>query len=494
MKLSELIYPNEYDSLIPPDDIEIPSVEYRFNHVQDGCLFICLRGTHLDTHTMLGTLKAKPAVIIAEKVYRNKISSDVPILYVESSRRALSYIWNRFCGAPTEGLIFTGITGTNGKTSTAHILDHICRENHVNTALIGTTGCYIKGERQSFSDESTMTTPDPEVLYPFLLQAKKCGVTHVIMEVSSHALYYEKVAPITFDIGIFTNLSPEHLDFHATMEEYADTKKKLFRMCKQAIVNYDDPLGAAIAATSETACTTCGILWDADANASQIDHIGNNTYSYFYKYNDIRQLVKLQIQGNYQVYNSLLAQTAAYHLGIPMGRAVHALSHLRCIPGRLEEISTREDDVRVLIDFAHTEAALQSLLTELRLTTQNNLILLFGCGGDRDTSKRPLMGACAMQYADHTIITSDNSRSEDTVSIIKDILRGHTDKTKRTIISDRARAIRHAILQAERGDTIVLAGKGHEKYEIRQDGKHSFDEAGIAREALRHRRDNYNKV
>ncbi len=491
MHLSELLLSEEYTTASDVENLEITHISYRINELQAGDLFFCIKGSRLDTHTLLPTLFSRGvgAIVVEEEVAPH--ADSIPILRVASTRASLALAWSRYAGNPASTLSMVGVTGTNGKTSTAYLLDAVLRANGYRTAMIGTLGTFINGVKEAASEDArtlTMTTPDPDILYPFLARAKEAGVTHVIMEVSSHALALEKVTPIHFADALFTNLSPEHLDFHHDMDAYAETKKKLFRMTKHATINCDDACGAAISSAISIPQTRCGILWEADAVASLLTADEQDKYTYFYRYGDIRQLVKLSIAGNYQVYNSLLALSSAIYLGVPCGDACRALSQISYIPGRLQDVSTEEDDIRVCIDFAHTEKALRSLLTGLKRVTKGKLTVLFGCGGERDTLKRPLMGACAMQCADFSIITSDNCRGEDVTAIIKDILAGHTDATTRRVIPDRANAIRYAILSAERHDTVVLAGKGHEAYEIKRDGVHPFNETAIARSALEERR------
>ncbi len=491
MRLSELLLREEYSSAFSAEDIHISHITCNINEVKAGTLFICIKGQKVDTHSLFSALCTLGVTAVIAEEGSELPHTDTPVFYVSSTRRAMACIWNRFVGEPTRYLHFIGITGTNGKTSTAYLLDTILREGGYHTAMVGTLGMYIDGVREGLTDDTrtyTMTTPDPDLLYPFLAKAKLAGVTHVVMEVSSHAISHEKIAPITFTEALFTNLSPEHLDFHHTMDAYADTKKRLFSQCEHATINCDDTCGAAIAVTADCPVTKCGILWQADAVGSQIIADENERYTYFYRYGNIRQLVQLSVAGSYQVYNSLLALTSSIHLGVSAGTACRALGGVTFIPGRLQEVSTDEDDIHVYIDFAHTDAALRSLLSDLRKTTQNRLVVVFGCGGERDTLKRPLMGACAMEHADYTIITSDNCRGEDVTSIIKDILVGHTDPVRRRVIPDREAAIRHAILTAKKNDTIVLAGKGHENYEIKRDGIHPFNEMSIAHHALEKRR------
>ncbi len=491
MKLSSLLFFGEYTSSIDTEKIEITEIVFDIQNASPGCLFVCLKGERHNTHLFIPKLLALGvAAILAEENCPFEIAKEAPVFYVKSTRRALAFAWSRFCFAPADQMTMIGITGTNGKTSTAYMLDRALRACGCSTAMIGTLGIYLKGEKialENTENRKAMTTPDPDILFPFLKKAYESGVTHVIMEVSSHALAQEKVAPIRFQEAIFTNLSAEHLDYHHTLEEYAKTKQTLFLQTDHATINIDDSCGAAFAVSLSCPRATCGILWNAEANASQITETEKGEYSFFYQYKAIKQIVSLSLCGKFQIYNALLSITSAISLGMPAGAVCSAIQQISFIPGRMQLISDKEDDIRVYIDFAHTEKALAEALLSLRSTTKNNLIVLFGCGGERDASKRAPMGYCAMKHADYSIITSDNSRGEDISAIIGDILQGHTDATTRRVIIDREKAIQTAILNASDGDTVLLAGKGHENYEIKHGKMTDFSEEKIAKHALKQR-------
>ena len=495
MKLTELLQGIPGEATQPIEALEIANIAHQFSDITPGTLFICLHGTQHDSHALLPTLKNTGAVCaVVEQGCYTTLPADLPCFIVPSTRYAFARIWSNACGTPSQGMRMIGITGTNGKTSTATMLYHIYRENGRRVALVGTVCSYLDGEvylpqKDTGHRLTTMTTPDPDLLYPFLKVAKARGIDTVIMEVSSHALALRKLEPIHFELALFTNLAPEHLDFHKTLEDYGAKKEKLFSMCDHAVINIDDPFGASLASRVPCPVLTCGIRSDADARGIPCESEIEGITSYLYKMDEIRFLVKLKLPGIYSIYNSLLAATAAIQMGLPPCGVFRALETLVRIPGRMEAVHSSLDDIQVYIDYAHTEAALTQLLKSARaLVKTGKLILLFGCGGDRDTEKRAPMGEAAMRLAEYTVITSDNPRSEEPTAIIKEILIGHTAPERRKVILDRKRAIAYAIEHAEAGDLILLAGKGHETYEIVRGEIRPFDEKAIAVEALAKRR------
>lgn len=500
MKLSELLSPGEYSPLTAcplPEEVAVGEIVSDTRSLTPGCLFVCLAGTRFDTHQCLSEVAAAgAAVALVEENAEYEIPAGLICLEVASTRKALALVWSRFCGEPQKKMRMIGVTGTNGKTSVATMLDTVLRAAGCRTALLGTIGCVIDGEPYSGESENaakrltTMTTPDPDILYPLLKSAAERGVTHVIMEVSSHALALGKVSPILFDEAVFTNLSPEHLDFHHDMESYGQAKEILFDQCRHATLNCDDAFGASLAGKLLCPHDDCGCVWVGNVTVSCVEDLAAEGVRYFYRNGRITHLLHMRFPGMFTVYNSMLAATAAISLGIPPTVAFTALENMKSIPGRMECISDTEDDIRVYIDFAHTETALRNLLKTARrlLSGTGRLVLVFGCGGDRDKTKRAPMGKCAAELADFTIVTSDNSRTEETQSIIDDILLGHTKAGARVVIPDRQRAIEYAIANAGIGDVILLAGKGHEQYEIKGERILPFDERKIALEALNTRK------
>ncbi len=498
MKLSHLLYENEYSSAAKADEIEITSIVSDIRGLKEGCLFVSLRGSSHDSHTLFLKLREKgAAAIVAEHDTPIPSEGEIPVFFVPSVRQAFATLHSRFHGSPEKDLVMIGVTGTNGKTSTATILYSILEASGIKAGLIGTAECLYDGKIYTLpsGEEAvrlrTMTTPDPDILYPMLRTMKDAGITHVVMEVSSHSLALMKVAPIHFRVGIFTNLSPEHMDFHSSMEAYLRAKARLFLQCDVGILNCDDPYAEEILRECHcTAVRRCGVVWQGDIRATDVALFGTGGCAYSYIAPGIRLRVRTPLFGAFSVYNTLLALTAAIELGVSPLSACDALSKHISVPGRMERVTMGSyADFCVFIDYAHTEEALRSILTSIRTFRQRGerIVLLFGCGGDRDRKKRAPMGRVAEELADLVILTSDNCRNEDPHAIIKDILSGMRHPERARVIVSRRRAIESAIMKAERGDIIILAGKGHETYEITAAGIRHFDEREIVKAALEKR-------
>lgn len=497
MKLSKLLYPGEYTSATSAEEIEVSGIVSDTAALRRGCLFICLRGTRFDSHTLTSRVEeAGAAAVVVERGAPLPSPLSIPVFTVPSTRTALALAHSRYHGSPERELVMIGVTGTNGKTSTASILYSILSSAGIKAALIGTAECVYNGAVYTLPEEEkgarlrTMTTPDPDILYPMLRMMRDAGVTHVVMEVSSHSLVLDKVAPIRYRVGIFTNLSPEHMDFHNDMDTYMKAKALLFTRCDVGIFNCDDGYAETIIARSTCEVRRLGVVWQGDYRATDIELRGSRGISYSYLAPGIRLRVRTPLPGAFSVYNTLMALTAAIELGVSPLTAADALSIKAPVPGRLERLPLTGAGFSVFIDYAHTEEALRSLLTTVRAFRRpgERIVLLFGCGGDRDSSKRAPMGRVAEDLADEIIVTSDNCRTEDPKEIIKDILSGMRDAARARIIVSRRRAIEEAILTAKDGDIILLCGKGHETYEITASGIKHFDERKIVASALEKRK------
>ena len=496
MNLNKVLRPGEYEGDPIPADVTVTGISNDGRNVAPGCLFICHKGAKYDSHFLLPTLRetgAVAAVVSSEYVGE---SPDIPVFPVVDTRRAEAQIVSRFYGSPGDRLTLIGVTGTNGKTSVATMLWHILNQTGIPCGLIGTTGFHGRvGDEDAFSrfhtgEASTMTTPPPLTLYPLLFAMLESGITHAVMEVSSQALEQGRVAPLTFLCSVFTNLSPEHLDYHGTMTDYLTAKKILFRKTKTAVVNADSPWSDLLLDGLPCRRVSCGTLPPCDFRAASVAYEGSACVSFDCTAEGETFPVFVPIPGAFTVQNALLALAAARVVGVERAAAVDALSRMPIVPGRMERIDAAGFPFTILIDYAHTEAALRSLLLSVRGFCKKNerIVLLFGCGGDRDPSKRSEMGKTAETFADFVIVTSDNSRTEDPKAIIRAILSGMKDKRKRRVIVNRERAITYSILSARPGDVILLVGKGHEKYEIGADGAHAFDEKKIVETALEARR------
>ncbi|MBP5428042.1 MAG: UDP-N-acetylmuramoyl-L-alanyl-D-glutamate--2,6-diaminopimelate ligase [Clostridia bacterium] len=496
MELNELIFPGEFDGGAIPAGIHVERIGNDGRNIEPGTLFFCHKGSRYDAHVLLPTLRDAGCVAAVVSLAHAGREAGIPLIPVADTRRAEAFAVSRFYGSPGKRLTLIGVTGTNGKTGVATMLRSILSDAGIPCGMIGTTGYLgVAGKETAFDafhegDAKTMTTPPPLTLYPLLSAMADSGITHVVIEVSSQALCASRVAPLRFAASVFTNLSPEHLDFHKTMIAYLAAKKTLFKQTDVAVVNGDSPWSDLLLDGLSCNRLTCGTLGNCDVTAKDVSLHGAEGVSYLYRSRDGEFPVFLPIPGSFAVQNSLLALTAARVLGVDSGTALASLSHFPGVPGRMERIDTGGLPFSVFIDYAHTEAALRSLLLSVRsfLPPGGRIVLLFGCGGDRDPGKRSEMGKTAEELADFTVVTSDNSRSEDPKKIILEILSGMKRPEKRRVIVKREHAIAYAIERATSGDVILLVGKGHEKYEIDADGKHPFDEKKIAQAALEARR------
>ena len=474
-------------------DKEVSGVVTDSRKLKKDCIFVCIRGSRFDGHDHIAeAVNAGAGVIVAENV-RGMREGGAALTSVNNTKLCASLLYNEWFGRPTDKMKIIGVTGTNGKTSVACMLKAVFENAGFPCALIGTLGIY-SGNRHLGSDAlsiSNMTTPDPEVLYSALAQMRQDGVEYVFMEVSSHALSQCRTDAIKFDCAVFTNLTPDHLDFHKDMESYYKAKEKLFTDSRRAIVNIDDAAGRRLVHFLEQRGSffkTCSRS-EGDFCALLEKHGSPCGIDYLIKSRDGEYRVSLpNFSGEFQVMNSLEVAAVADVYGIPRKNLCEAFEKMPSICGRLERvIAHRKQKTEVFIDYAHTPDALERLLKSLRALKgkDQRIILLFGCGGDRDKSKRSEMGRIATRLADVVIVTSDNSRGESSEQIIKDILKGIDKEKEFTVIADRKEAIIEAINKyACERDIVVLAGKGHEKYEIDSDGVRAFDEREIIREAF----------
>ncbi len=496
MKLKALLHAA---GLACPDhsDTEITGVTSRTDRICPGSLFICIRGLHTDGHDLIGEAIDRGALaILCDRYFVPPQESSVIFVGCADTRAAEAALQNAWYREPARELSLIGVTGTNGKTTVTHMIRRILTNAGHPTGMIGTLGCILPdGERLSAENAdpaANMTTPDPAELYSTLRQMADAGAEYVVMEVSSHALALEKLAPLFFSVAIFTNLTPEHLDFHKTMERYADAKAKLFERARLSIVNADSPYAAGILrhAMGNTLTCTAGNA-DADYCATDVTRAPVGGVEYRLRSLRTRLSLRVPIPGDYTVINSMQAAMCALACGCSPGVVKAALSTMPPVMGRMERVRLGlSADLSVYLDYAHTPDALeQSLMTARTLCVKNGaLTVLFGCGGDRDRQKRPLMGELAARLADRVIITSDNSRTEDPDAIIREILEGVREtNAKVLVIPDRETAIRHAVLTAASGDLILLAGKGHEEYEIRGGVRRAFSERRIVLEAFAER-------
>lgn len=493
MKLSELLCgAGAISGLEENAELEISCVASDSRRVTPGSAFVCLKGIHDDGHLHVKEAAKKGAILIVAEEPHEDVG--LPTVYVENTHGALAFIWNNYYGRPSEKMDVVGITGTNGKTSTAYFMREVFRGAGYKTGLVGTVQC-LAGERditnekhsESMGALANMTTPDPESLYGILKIMADEGVEIVFMEATSHALALRKLDAIKFKFGVFTNLTPDHLDFHGGMENYFAAKSKLFSMCEKGIINIDDPYGKRLCANAKCKVYTASSEGkDADFRADDMKDAGSDGVEYLFTSKRDIYRIKSPIPGIFTVKNTLLCASLASICGIHMTTVKDVIRGFSGISGRMERVKCHGADFSVFIDYAHTPDALENLLLSVRDFRREGerITLVFGCGGDRDRTKRAVMGEIASRLADRVFITSDNSRGEDSAEIIFDILRGVNKNAVYTAIADRREAIEQAVATAERGEIIILAGKGHEKYEIKGDVRTSFDEREIVREAV----------
>ena len=487
MYLNDILCGVEYECDADISAIDAERVTIDKNKIDGHTLFVLVKGINFDIGAIIDYIIARGPCAIVCDGDRN-IECDIPVIRVKNARRALAYLCSNFNRIDYTATSFIGVTGTNGKTTTATMIYEIMKHAGYRCGVIGTGKIEYMGRRLSDKIYS-MTTPDPELLYKSIRDMQDEGCEVIVMEVSSHALALGKVAPIPFSHSVFTNLSPEHLDFHKDMESYYRTKLSLFNQSKNGIFNADDEYSARAMRECNEECQklSIGILWDADAMARDLILYDLAGSSYIYREAGLIFKVKLTPPGYYNIYNSLLALKFAISFGVRPCVAKEAINGMEGIDGRLEVI---HDDVTVIIDYAHTEKAFENVLKTVNTAKRmrQRVITVFGCGGDRDKNKRPKMAAIAEKMSDLVIVTQDNPRTESESAIISDILEGFTHPEKRRVISSRKNAITNAIATADDGDIVVVLGKGHERYNIDAQGYHDYDERLVIKNALEKRK------
>ncbi len=476
MELSALLHEVEMQAE-PVQEVEISGITDRSADVQPGDLFVCIPGRHADGHAFAAQAAERGTVAL---VVQAPLPLRLPQVVVPNPRRAFAQLCANFYGRPAARMQMIAVTGTNGKTTTAWLLRRILAQNGRKTGLIGTIACVPDDASAS---PIHYTTPDPPSLHRQLRDWAAAGAVCVVMEASSQAIAQERLAGIDYSCGVFTNLSPEHLDYHGTMESYYQAKRALFDQCACAVVNIDSPWGARL--TRELPCRVVTV----SARYPMADYVIDATLytasdtEFTLTHHRLARTVRLPMVGAYNAMNAACAIAAAAQCGVPMRFAAAALESAPPIPGRMEPM-VPELPFRIFLDYAHTPEALEQVLTALRGVCTSRLIAVFGCGGDRDRAKRPLMGAIGGRLADWTILTSDNPRTEPPEQILDEIEAGIAD-CPHDRIADRAEAIRAAVRMAQPGDCVLIAGKGHEQYQILGAQSHPFDERQIIHDAAK---------
>ncbi|WP_026692125.1 UDP-N-acetylmuramoyl-L-alanyl-D-glutamate--2,6-diaminopimelate ligase [Peribacillus kribbensis] len=482
MKLHSLVSCLHLLSPLPEENPEITSVENDNRQIKEGSLFICIKGYTVDGHDFASDAVRKGAkAVIAEK----ELELPVPVVVVKDTAKAMAVIGDAFYGHPTQKLRLVGITGTNGKTTTSHLIEKILRDAGGKTGLIGTMYTRIEDETL----ETKNTTPDSLTLQKIFGQMAGRGVTDAVMEVSSHSLELGRVNGCDYDIAVFTNLTQDHLDFHGTMENYKFAKGLLFSRLgnsydekpKFAVLNADDPASGDMMKYTAAHVITYGIDQEADVRASDIAISASGTV--FTLHAGGRQMeMKIKLAGKFNVYNTLAALAAGLCAGLGLEEMKASLEAVPGVSGRFELVDEGQE-FAVIVDYSHTPDSLENVISTVKEFAKKRIFVVVGCGGDRDKTKRPLMARIACSEATDAIFTSDNPRSEDPHEILKDMEAGAAGDDYK-VIPDRKEAIGYAISNAAAGDVVIIAGKGHETYQIIGSQVYDFDDRLVAREFL----------
>lgn len=460
----------QYNVLQGNVNISINNLQYDSRKVNKDDLFICIKGFQSDGHKFVDMAIEKGAtVIIAEDDI--KVSNETTVIKVSDTRKTLADISSAFYDYPWKKLDLIGITGTNGKTTTTYLIQSILNSYNKKVGVIGTIenrigDKVIKAER---------TTPESKELQELFCNMVEEQVSHCVMEVSSHALDLHRVGAMDFDVAVFTNLSQDHLDYHETMEKYKEAKSILFKNATKSVINIDDEAGEYMLKNCKGSTISYGIEKNCDLKATNIKFSAlGSKFCINYK-NEIFD-VEIATPGKFSVYNALGAIGACIFLGISIDTIIEGLKNNKGVAGRFQSVVS-DSGVQIVVDYAHTPDGLENILKTAREFVKGDIITVFGCGGDRDKTKRPIMGEVAGKYSDIAIITSDNPRTEDPIAITKDVEVGMIlTNTNYEIIIDRKEAIKNAIERAKENDLVIIAGKGHENYQIFKDETIHFDD------------------
>ena len=467
-------------------DVEIKGIESNSKNVKDGYMFIAIKGFSVDGHDYINNaIEAGAKTIMVQEgcdLKKIKLPADVTLIMAKDTRQALAICSCNFNDNPSRKFKLIGVTGTKGKTTTTFMIKEILEKAGHKVGLIGTIATYINGKMIS---ESSRTTPESIELQKIFAQMVDSGVEYVVMEVSSQSLKLHRVDGCDFNIVVFTNFSEDHISEkeHPDMKDYFESKLKLFKMCDNGIINVDDLQVSKIPKLfPESNIMTYGIDNYCQVLAKDIT-ITNSYVDFRVKVSDRNERVKVDIPGRFSVYNALAAICVAKKIGVPSDKVIEALAEIK-VPGRSEMIPNKKE-VPIMIDYAHSPESLQNILSAVKSYTKGKVISVFGCGGDRDKGKRPIMGEVSGKIADFTFITTDNPRTEEPEEIVKEIEEGiKKTKGKYKVVVDRKEAIKEAINMANKQDIIVLAGKGHEPYQEINGKKYPFDERIIVKEII----------
>jgi UDP-N-acetylmuramoyl-L-alanyl-D-glutamate--2,6-diaminopimelate ligase len=485
MRLRELIKGIVVTGISGGLDTEITSVVYDSRKASPGSLFTAVKGMKDDGSVYIGKALDAGARAVVSEGYAGDRPEGVTFITTPDARRAMALTAAAFYGYPATKLSLVGITGTNGKTTTSYLVRAVLESTGAGVGLLGTISYEVGGRKLPAPN----TTPESVDLQEYLARMRDAGAKYAVLEVSSHSVSLQRVAGCEFKVRVFTNFTQDHLDFHGDMESYYEAKKGFFTEGPGAcVINMDDPKGADLAASAGGRVLTYGIDKKADVYADGIT-LGPDGMEFTIVTGAGRARIKSPLVGRHNAYNILAASAACIALGMDLDDVAKGIGSMRDVPGRFERVEAGQD-FTVLVDYAHTEDALERAMAAVREFTPGRLITLFGCGGDRDKTKRPKMGRAAARMSDIVVLTSDNPRTEDPVKILDEVESGVIDEGSKKkgatyfVIPDRNEAICLAVRMARSGDTVLLAGKGHEDYQIVGTTKAHFDDREAAREAI----------
>lgn len=474
MKLDTLLENVDILEIKGEGNPDITGVHYNSSCIEKGGLFVAIEGFVTDGHKYVNNAVENGAAAVVCTRFTEGV--DAVQIRVADSRVAEAKISSNFFGNPASQMKLIGVTGTNGKTTVTYLVKHIIEAFGYKTGIIGTNQNMI-GDKVL---DTGRTTPDSFELQKLFYEMKEENVEYVIMEVSSHALELSRVYGIEYEVGAFTNLTQDHLDFHKTMENYAMAKAKLFSQSKKAVINCDDTYGLTMKKNCPCPAIGYGTGLESTLMAENIT-LSRKGVSFTAGGEDF----SLRIPGNFSVYNGLCAIGICASLGLDIKKIAKALSGATGVKGRAEIVDTGDTDYTVMIDYAHTPDGIENILNTVRGFAEGRVVIVFGCGGDRDATKRPIMGRIAGELADFCVVTSDNPRTEEPMSIIRMVEEGVKEtNTDYIVIESRYEAIKYALVNAHKGDVVILAGKGHETYQILNSGTIHFDEREVVREIL----------
>lgn len=482
MRLKQILESLKEPQLIVAEDVAIKGISANSEEIKPDFVFVAIKGNQADGHDFIKQAIEKGArVIIAQGKPNFNLAQGISWIIVKDARSALAGLATAFYGYPAKKIKVIGITGTNGKTTISYLIESLLKGQGKACAVMGTINYRLKDKITTAKN----TTPGPLEIQSFLSEALKEGINYVVMEVSSHALDQQRVAGVEFSYAIFTNLTQDHLDYHGNMDNYFQAKARLFRnLSSQAvsIINLDDAYGKRLFELTKSKVISYGFAKENQIRAEDFYFSPEGA-----KFKLIAPEGKIEIKtkliGSHNVYNILAAVSFALSAGMDLNFCKSSLAHFDLVPGRLEKIPSAKD-FSVFVDYAHTPDALKNVITSLRQIAQNRIIVIFGCGGDRDRGKRPQMGKIATELADFVMITSDNPRSEEPMAIIEEILRG-VKKDNYQVILEREAAIHQALAMAAMGDIVLIAGKGHENYQVIKERTIPFDDRRVVKNYLK---------